>query len=79
MRAACEWIIQDNDIARSDFDCLQRGRNSHRHRAKMHGHVIALRYYATGTVKDRARVIAALFDVRREGSAPERDAHLFRD
>src|SRR5258708_35801797 len=44
----------------------------------MHGHVIALRNNAPISVKNRAGVIAPLFDVGRERGAPQRRAHLFR-
>jgi hypothetical protein len=43
------------------------------------GHVIALRDDAATRVEDGARVVAPLLDVRREGRAPQRDAHLLRD
>src|SRR5438874_4930344 len=45
----------------------------------MDGHVIALRNDAPFGVKDRAGIIASLFDVGRERSAPQRRAHLLRD
>src|SRR5882672_3714176 len=44
----------------------------------MDGHVIALRNHAPFGIKDRAGIIATLFDVGRERSAPQRRAHLFR-
>src|SRR5205085_10538132 len=50
-----------------------------RHRAEMDGHVVALRDDSAPSVEDGARIVAPLFDVGREGRAPECDAHLFCD
>jgi DNA-binding transcriptional MerR regulator len=54
------------------------GTHRHGHRAEMHGHVIAHGKHVAGCVKERAGVVATLFDVGREGRAAQRCAHLFR-
>ena len=41
--------------------------------------MIALRDHAAGGIEHRAGIITPLFDVRRKGGAPQRNAHLFRD
>ena len=54
MRAARKWIIERYYIARANLNFTERRRDCHRHRAQMHGHVIALRDYTAGRVEDRA-------------------------
>ncbi len=45
----------------------------------MHRHVVSHGNDLTTAVENRARVIAALFDVGREGGSLERGSHLFGD
>jgi hypothetical protein len=79
MCAARERVVEDDHVAGADFRLAQGRRDRHRHAAQMDGHVVALRDDLPRGVEDGARVVAPLLDVRREGRAPERDAHLLRD
>lgn len=45
----------------------------------MHRHVITHSHCIARRVEYRARVIATLLDVRREGGAPQRSSHFFRN
>jgi len=45
----------------------------------MDRHVIALRYHIAVAIKNRAGIVAPLFDVRRIGRSFERRAHFFGD
>jgi len=45
----------------------------------MNGHVIAHGNDFTGPIENRARIIAAFFDIRRKRSAAKRGAHFLRD
>ena len=63
----------------SKLDGFKGRSNRHRHRAEMHGHMIALSDQYAFAIEDCARVIAPLFDVRREGRPPQTHAHLFGD
>ena len=45
----------------------------------MHWHVIAHRDHLARAVEHRARIIATLFDIRRERSSTQRRTHLFGD
>jgi hypothetical protein len=74
--AARERIIQSDNVTGRDLNFFESGGNGHGHRSEVHGHVIALRYHASFSIEDCTRVIAALFDVWREGSPPECDSHL---
>src|ERR1044072_9314419 len=76
MRAACERIVEGDDVSRHDIDLRKRSSDCHRHRSEMHRHVIALRDHAALRIEDSARIIASLFDVGRERGATQRDAHL---
>ena len=79
VRAALERIVQHDDVTRLHRAGVDRGSHRQRHRAQMHGHVIALRDRVAMAVVDRARVVETLLDVRREAGLPERDAHLISD
>ena len=46
MRSAGEWIVNRDDVTRSDLDLAQRGGHGHGHRPQMHGHMIALRNHS---------------------------------
>ena len=79
MRAAAKWIVQDDDVARVQSKVLERVADRHRHRAQVHGHVVAHRQRLAIAVVDGAGVIAALFDIRRKRSSTKDDAHLVGD
>jgi hypothetical protein len=68
--SAGEWIVYRDHVAGFDNDIAQGRSHSHGHRAEMHRHVISLRDDATGRIKHGAGIIASLFDVWRERSAP---------
>ncbi len=79
MGAAAEGIVDDGDVASLQFEILQNRTHAHRHRPKMHRHVISHRERLACSVKDRAGVIAPLLDVRRESRATQSCTHFFRD
>ena len=79
MRAAMERVVEHHDVAgfhREGVDCGPHGQG---HCAEVHGHVIALRDRLAAFVVDRARIIEALLDVRREARPAQRHAHFLRD
>src|ERR1700723_3856232 len=45
----------------------------------MDRHVIAHRNHPLLAVKQRARIVPPFLDIRRDGGAPQRGAHLFSD
>ncbi len=49
------------------------------HRAEMDRDVLRLRDHAAQLVEERSRAVASLLDVRREGRADQRGAHLLGD
>src|SRR5581483_8407989 len=65
--------------ARAHRHRLDRGPDGQRGRAEVDGDVGRLGDEAAPRVEDRARVVAPLLDVRREGGPPEHDAHLLGD
>jgi hypothetical protein len=70
VRSTCIWIIQNGDIARSKCNRSDHRLDRHRHRSKVHRHVIAHRDHSAAALKNRAGVVSPLFDVRRYSSAP---------
>ena len=64
MRTARVRVIQNHYVTWLHRAVRNRRRHRHRHRTQMHRHVIALRNHAPVLIKDRARIIAPLFDVR---------------
>ncbi len=79
VRASAEGIVEHGDVAGREAQIGDGGAHRHRHRTQMHGHVIAHGESVAGGVEERARVVATLFDVGREGGATQRCAHLFGD
>src|SRR6185437_5085516 len=77
VRPAVVGVVQDSDVAGFERELVERRADGHRHRSEMHGHVVAHGDYVAAAVKYRARIVAPLFDIRREGGTPERRAHLF--
>src|SRR5262249_15202942 len=69
MRPASERVVEDGNVARSEVEGGASGGYGGRHRAKMHGHVIAHGQNVAVGVVDGAGVVAALLDVRRKRGA----------
>jgi hypothetical protein len=63
VRTARKGIIERNNITRFNGDLAQRGGNSHRHRTKVHRHMITLGNDVSLGVEHRTRVVASLFYV----------------
>src|ERR1051326_6460068 len=78
MCATGERIVEGDDVSCNNIDLRKRSRDRHRHRPEVHRHVNALRDYSSLRIEHGARIIAPLFDVRRERSATQRDAHFLR-
>ena len=66
MRSAFIRIIQNDNVTGTDGPVLDRRSHRKRHRSQVYRHVIALRNHLRMLVKDRARVVPPLFDIRRE-------------
>src|SRR3954466_8716750 len=79
MRAPSKWVVDHRHIGGAEIQSLDGGPYGHRHRSKMEGDVVAHRNHLRITVKHRARVVATLANVWREGTAPQGCAHLLRD
>src|SRR5688572_14087205 len=79
VRSAGIRIVEDHHVARLDVAAGDGSLNRQRHRAKMHGHVVALGDHLAGRVEQGARIVAAFLDVWREGGALERRTHFLRD
>src|ERR1700761_582161 len=77
MCSACVGIIQDGDVAVLKLERIDRSVHRHWHRPKVNGHVIAHRDHSALAVKNRTRIVAPLFDVRRNSRAPQCSTHLF--
>ena len=78
MRAAGERVVDDEDLAGRGL-ALAHGGDGLRHRAEMYRDVLGLGDHPAVAVEERGRAVAALLDVRGEGGADERRAHLLRD
>ena len=72
-------IVQHDNIARFKRALLNRGRDRHRHRTQMHRHVIAHRNHLARSIENRTGVVAALLDIRGEGSPAQGRSHFFSD
>ena len=78
VRPAPERIVYTYHVARVQASELLEGRlHAHRHRTEVHRHVVAHRDRAPRRIEERARVILALFDVRRKRGAFQGGAHFF--
>ena len=66
MSSAAEWIVQNGDVARFQIERTRGVLDRERHRAQMDGHVIAHGDGFAGCIVDGARIIAPLFNIRRE-------------
>ena len=66
VRAAAERIVQNRDIAGAEIEGLRGVLYRERHRAQMHGHVIAHGHRFAAGVVNGARIVAAFLDIRRE-------------
>jgi hypothetical protein len=79
MRSSAKGVVQDRDITRLQIEGLGRVTHRQGHRAQMHWHVIAHRDRFAFSIVNRARIVAAFFDVRRIGRFPQHRAHFLRD
>jgi len=77
MRASAEGIVEHDHVAWFQNAGFHGSGDGHGHGAEMDGHMVAHGDDLSRGIKDGARVIAALFDVGRKGSAPQRGAHFF--
>jgi len=67
--SATEGIVQHDDVAGFEFTRFHSGRDRHWHGAQVHRHVIAHGDDLACGIENGAGVVAALFDIGREGSA----------
>ena len=79
VRAAAEGVVEHDDVAGFEFTLFYRGRNRHGHGAQVHRHVIAHGDDLAFGIEDGAGVVAALFDIGREGSAAQCGSHFLGD
>ena len=79
VRTARERIVDHGDVTAAKIQALDCGLHRHRHRAKMHRHVIAHGNDLGVAIEDRAGIIATLADIGRKGAAPQRFADFFGD
>ncbi len=78
MVAPREGIVHDHHISdRPDREQIQQGLHAGRHGPEMGGDVRGLREHSPVAIKERARKIEPLLDVRRITGALQRDPHLF--
>ena len=79
MCAAAIGIIEQSHIAGPEAQIGENSCNGHGHGAEMHGHVVAHGDEIAVRGEDSGGVIAALFDIGREGGAAQGRAHFHRD
>jgi hypothetical protein len=72
-------IIEDDHVPWPEVAALDGGLDGERHRAQMHGHVIALGNHLPGRVEQSARIVAPFLDIGRKRGAFQRGAHFFRN
>src|SRR3979411_3108721 len=77
MRPSCIGIIQNCDVAFFQVHAIYHCLNRHRHGAKVNRHVVTHRDNSLTAIEESAGIVASLFDVRRDGGAPQRCSHLF--
>src|SRR6267154_6811612 len=77
MRAAAERIIEHDHVAGVESALLYSRSDRHRHGTEVHRHVIAHGNDLPSGIKHGARIVPALFDVGRKGSAAQSGPHLF--
>src|SRR5438270_6448020 len=68
MSASAKRIVHNRDVARRQLKSIECMADRKRHRAKVHGHVVAHGDSLAGGVIDRAGIIAAFLDVGTESS-----------
>jgi hypothetical protein len=76
MRAAAKGIVEHRDIALQERQAIDSSAYRHGHGAKVNGHMVAHGDDLTRSAEDGARIITALFNVRRKRGAAQRRAHL---
>ena len=77
--AAAEGVVEHDYVAGVELAMIDRRGYRHGHGAEVHGHVIAHGDDLARGIEDGAGVIAAFFDIGREGSAAQRGPHFFGD
>ena len=77
MGAAGKGVVQQHRIPRREGGESESSLHGGRHTAEVYGNVCGLGDHPPGGVKDGARVVAALLDIRRKGGASQRRSHLF--
>src|SRR5689334_23434429 len=79
MRSTVIRIVEDDHIARLNFSRIDRGGHRERHGTEMNGHVVALSNHLAECIKDRARIVPALFNIWRESGPLQSGAHFLRN
>ncbi len=79
MRPAAKGIVQHDHVAGAECKTRNGRSHRHRHRAQMHGHVIAHGDHFTAGIKDGAGIVPPLFDIGRKCGTTQRGPHLLGD